>query len=119
LDVSVNTLRDAIQKHDDFPVILRGSKGVPYEFDLHAVTQWWHERKMAKATAKDQRRSELARLRSQFSAFGGEDRCSRYRGVACGVRQAATRPRPAAVWLAPSAPIVDRCSSHGSKAPAD
>lgn len=51
LRVSVPTLRALIKRHDDFPVVERGAKGVPWQFDPAEVIAFVKRKKDEEAAA--------------------------------------------------------------------
>lgn len=58
LRISLPTLRALLKQHDDFPVISRGGKGIPWQFDPSAVIAFI-EAKQAEERAAEAARNEL------------------------------------------------------------
>ena len=70
MGVSDNTLRELVRANDDFPVLSRGSHGVPYEFSVSAVSDWWQGHQAQIKAEQDRRREELNQFRLKL--FGGQ-----------------------------------------------
>jgi phage terminase Nu1 subunit (DNA packaging protein) len=66
LGMSTNRLRELIRHNRDFPVLYRGREGVPFQFDLGQVKQWFSHRKTAEDAAKAKRKEELAQLQREL-----------------------------------------------------
>lgn len=61
------TLRKLMARHEDFPIVSRGSNGVAYLFDARAVMGWLDDHEAADRLANDERRAELAQLQLELS----------------------------------------------------
>lgn len=66
--ISATTLRKLIARHADFPVLERGSNGVPYRFDVRDVKAWLDHHQSEKDAATEAHRDELAAL--QLELYG-------------------------------------------------
>lgn len=67
-EISATTLRKLIARHADFPVLERGSNGVPYSFDAHQVKAWLDHHQSEKDAATEAHRDDLAAL--QLELYG-------------------------------------------------
>ncbi len=67
-EISATTLRKLIARHADFPVLERGSNGVPYSFDAREVKAWLDHHQSEKDAATEAHREELAAL--QLELYG-------------------------------------------------
>jgi phage terminase Nu1 subunit (DNA packaging protein) len=67
--VSQTTLRIFIRKYTDFPIVKGGTHGVPYVFDVRAVTAWLEQHA---AEAEADKRAEQDRT-AQLRLFFGEE----------------------------------------------
>lgn len=63
LRMSLPTLRDRLAADPEIPVVRRGSNGVPWEFDAHAVQAHFERRARERAEAEAQRRVQLDAMR--------------------------------------------------------
>ena len=70
MGVSDNTLRELIRADGSFPVLSRGSHGVPYEFSISTVSAWWQEHQEQIKAEQDRRQEELEQFRLEL--FGGQ-----------------------------------------------
>jgi DNA-binding Lrp family transcriptional regulator len=66
LGVSKPTLRDWIAKWEDFPIISRGTNGVSYRFDPHAVVAFVAARREAEEAEKARRAELLGQIELPF-----------------------------------------------------
>ncbi len=87
--LSPNTLSAIFRKHDDAPIIQRGSNGVPYEIDLDAFSTWLQANRERVDQAEDERREQLSMWAKEFA--GAEE------GEAAGMKPAERRALAEAV----------------------
>ena len=67
---SAKTIKRAIVKNEDFPIVKGGSNGVPYVFDLDRVTAWYDGNAAKVREADEARRKQLTLWRAEH--LGGE-----------------------------------------------
>lgn len=92
MGVSEKTLAALIHDNaDSFPVVARGSKGVPYEFEPAAVARWWRDHKTAVDDATAKRRAQLAQMR--LDLFAMEDESPELHGLTPAERKAEMEAR--------------------------
>jgi phage terminase Nu1 subunit (DNA packaging protein) len=70
LRMSLPTLRDRLAADPEIPVVRRGSNGVPWEFDAHAVQEHFERRARERAEAEAQRRAQLDAIRGAVAQPG-------------------------------------------------
>ena len=72
---SVNSVRDFIRDHSDFPAISKGKNGVAYEIDLDLAIAWWrahHDAEDAKAQPRvNPSQGPAAERAAPMSPIGG------------------------------------------------
>ena len=73
LGMSDNALRALIRNNPEFPVLSRGSSGVPYEFDIDAVIAWRQEHEAAILAAEEARNNQLDLLRAEIYGPSSEN----------------------------------------------
>jgi len=59
-----------LRLNDDFPILVRGGNGVPYQFSAKKVSAWWRDHQDQTKSKNNQRQKELKRLR--LTLFGGQ-----------------------------------------------
>lgn len=69
--VSTNTLREIVQRHDDFPVVYSGRNGVAYEFPLQDAVDWLQRHEEEQQQAEAERQSQLKLWRDQMYGDAG------------------------------------------------
>ena len=74
LGTTTRTLRKVIKTNRDFPVLSRGSSGVPYRFDLGKVQDWWAEDNRKLSEGAEARRVQLERWRIEIQDSLSEER---------------------------------------------
>jgi phage terminase Nu1 subunit (DNA packaging protein) len=62
LRISIPTLKRLMKRYPDFPVVARGSNGVPWQFDADAVIAFVRARREAEAAASAERDADLAQI---------------------------------------------------------
>lgn len=62
LRVSLPTMRRLVKRYDDFPVVARGSNGVPWQFDPAAVIAFVQAKRAEEAAGRAERDSLLAQI---------------------------------------------------------
>lgn len=62
LRVSLPTMRKLVKRYEDFPVVARGSNGVPWQFDPAAVVAFVRDQRAAEAAANAAKDELLAQI---------------------------------------------------------